>query len=335
MLLPLPAAYVRDVVELAARWKVDAGALLEGLPVTAEALSRPDTRVPLAVCVEIVRRAHALTGEPALAIHLGTQMRASSHGFLGFAAMTAGTLGEAIELTARFASTRTTALELSLHVEGETAALVLDERAELGELRQFTVLSLLVGLWQLGESLTGRSLEGWAELAFPQPAYLQGSALASERMRFGRAVSRLAFPATSLELPLRHADALATQLARQECERELAAVADAGLPARVRAEIARAGGASGLPEVARALHMSPRTLKRKLAGRGTSFSAVRDQLRRQRALLLLDDRALSIGEVAARLGYTELPNFSRAFRRWTGVSPAAHRARQRPPGRSG
>ena len=44
------------------------------------------------------------------------------------------------------------------------------------------------------------------------------------------------------------------------------------------------------------------------------------------ALLQLDDRRLSIGEIATRLGYTELPNFTRAFRKWTGVTPAAYRS---------
>lgn len=58
-----------------------------------------------------------------------------------------------------------------------------------------------------------------------------------------------------------------------------------------------------------------RTLKRRLAEQGTTFSKIRDDLRRQRALLLVDNRALSIGEVATKLGYTELPNFTRAFRK--------------------
>ena len=74
------------------------------------------------------------------------------------------------------------------------------------------------------------------------------------------------------------------------------------------------------------MHASPRTLKRRLAEENTTFSAIRDDVRRQRALLLLDDRRLSIGEVATRLGYTELPNFTRAFRKWTGVTPAAYRS---------
>nr|MBA3542504.1 helix-turn-helix transcriptional regulator [Deltaproteobacteria bacterium] len=76
-----------------------------------------------------------------------------------------------------------------------------------------------------------------------------------------------------------------------------------------------------------ALHLSTRTLKRRLAEHATTFSTIVEEVRRQRALLLLDNRELSIGEIATRLGYTELPNFTRAFRKWTGMTPAAYRAR--------
>jgi AraC-like DNA-binding protein len=47
----------------------------------------------------------------------------------------------------------------------------------------------------------------------------------------------------------------------------------------------------------------------------------------QRALLLLDDRTRTIGEIATLLGYTELPNFTRAFRKWTGMTPNVYRGR--------
>jgi len=80
-----------------------------------------------------------------------------------------------------------------------------------------------------------------------------------------------------------------------------------------------------LPAVAKELHVSARTLKRKLAERGTTFSALRDDVLRQRALLLLDNRELSIGEVADRLGYREPPSFTRAFKKWTGKSPQEYR----------
>ena len=135
-----------------------------------------------------------------------------------------------------------------------------------------------------------------------------------------------AFPAAELALPLMTSDPVAMQLAREQCERELAALVDAGLPSRVRSALL-ARGDTALPALARELRMSPRTLKRKLAEHGTTFSTIRDDVRRQRALLLLDNRSLSIGEVAAKLGYSELPNFTRAFRKWTGKTPLAYRDR--------
>jgi AraC-like DNA-binding protein len=318
----LPGAYVRDVIALCARWQVPATALTRGLPITAAALEAPTTRVPLAVCTEVVARALRLTREPALALYAGWQMRLSSHGYLGFAAMTAPTVRAAIELAVRYAATRTTAIALTLEEVGADAALVIEERAPLGALREFAVLSLAAGLWQLGRALTGQPLVGFAECAFPRPAF------AAAMLRFDRPAHRLRFARSILDLPITSADSVALELARGQCERELAAIVDAGLPARVRAAVtARLPRPSPLPAVARELRLSTRTLKRKLADRGTTYSAIVDDVRRQRALLLLDDRARSIGEVAAAVGYTELPNFTRAFRRWTGVTPAAYRKR--------
>jgi AraC-like DNA-binding protein len=325
MAIDLPGSYMREVVELAARWHVRPEELLRGLPVKLATLSDPGTRVPLAVCAEIVRRAHALTGEPALALYLGWQVRLSSHGFLGFAAMTADTLADAGALAVRFAATRTAALGLALYTEGTTASLVIEERAELGALRELAVISLMIVLWQAGQALTGKPLAGTAECAFPAPDYIAKVPFAASIITFDRPVHRLVFDRALLALPVKTADPVAMQLARTQCERELAAIADAGLVGRVRAALG--DGTLDLPQIARQLRMSTRTLKRRLAERGTSFREIVDDIRRQRALLLVADRGLSIDEIAGRLGYTETPNFTRAFRRWTGATPSAYRAR--------
>jgi AraC-like DNA-binding protein len=185
------------------------------------------------------------------------------------------------------------------------------------------VLALIIGIWQLGQALTGKPLDGTAECAFAKPAYALPD---GNRLRFGRSSHRLVFATSILDLPLVSADVTATRLATTQLERELAAVIDAGLPGRIRSALGE-GLDRPLPEVAKQLHLSTRTLKRKLAEHGTTFSTIRDDLRRQRALLLLDNRGLSIGEIAGRLGYTELPNFTRAFRKWTGMTPLAYRTR--------
>jgi AraC-like DNA-binding protein len=71
--------------------------------------------------------------------------------------------------------------------------------------------------------------------------------------------------------------------------------------------------------------MSSRTLQRRLADEGVAFAALVDEVRRELALELVRDRARPLGEVAFLLGYAELSPFLRAFRRWTGKTPAAWR----------
>ncbi len=71
--------------------------------------------------------------------------------------------------------------------------------------------------------------------------------------------------------------------------------------------------------------MSSRTLTRRLAEDGLTYKGLLDELRRKLALQYLKDRQISIKKVAYLLGYSEVPAFYHAFRRWTRSSPVQHR----------
>lgn len=328
----LPGAYAFELATCCEPLGVGSEALLAGTGLTLDRLKDPATRLPLPVCADLVERARRLTRDPALALTMGLRMRLSWHGFLGFAAMTASTPREALAIAEQFSTTRTSAIALSTHVEGRLASVVLEERVPLEALREFIVLLLLVGIARVAFEMTGRLVEGSAEFAFREPPYVREATkhLPPGTLRFERPSHRLVFDASVLEWPLKHADPAAMQLARSQCDRELAAlVGGEGFVGRVRRQVAvREEQASASVEaVARALGVSTRTLKRRLAEHGTSFTDVTDGVRRQRALLLLDDRRLSVSEVAHRLHYSDVANFTRAFRRWTGHTPAVFRAR--------
>jgi AraC-like DNA-binding protein len=146
-------------------------------------------------------------------------------------------------------------------------------------------------------------------------------------VRYDQPANELDFDAAVLDWPLTTADPAALQLAREQCERALEALGfDGGIVARVRPLISRSGGGfRSLDEVAARLHVSPRTLKRRLAERATTFSTLLDQARLERAQRLLASPRLSLEEIAERAGYSDVTNFTRAFRRWTGTTPAAYR----------
>jgi AraC-like DNA-binding protein len=328
----VPAVHALHLVTLVKRWDVAPEALLAplGRAVCVASLAEPGARLTLAQIETLVAQARALTREPGLGLYLGLQMSISSHGYLGFAAMSAATVRDALTLATRFAPTRTDALRLRLHEDAGAAALVVEERVPLGSARDFVILALLVGIWQMGRALTGQDLDGRLEVAFAEPAYMaRFGPFAGGRLRFEQPAHQLVFDAKVLELPMKMADPAAARLAADACERELAALragADERVLAQVERVVARAGGGfHTLGEVARALHLSPRTLKRRLAAEGASFSDIVEHARRERALLLLRSHELSLEDVAERLGYSDVANFTRAFRRWTGATPGAYR----------
>src|SRR5271166_1584656 len=133
-----------------------------------------------------------------------------------------------------------------------------------------------------------------------------------------------------LDLPLPQANEHTTAIAQAQCRELLARRhARAGLAGRVRDQlVARAADPPGLSQVAAALNVSDRTLRRRLAGEGVSFRGLLDEIREQLAEELLVTGGLPVAEVAERLGYLEVSSFSQAFRRWKGVGPRAYRARQ-------
>ena len=102
------------------------------------------------------------------------------------------------------------------------------------------------------------------------------------------------------------------------------------LAARVRAwlEMEFRGGEPTANQCARFLRMSVRTLNRQLAAEQTTFRDVADRLRHELAAQDLTGRDVAIAEIAFLLGFSELSSFHRAFKRWTGATPAQYRQRQ-------
>jgi AraC-like DNA-binding protein len=137
----------------------------------------------------------------------------------------------------------------------------------------------------------------------------------------------LVFDSAVLELPVLGADSNLFALLSSTADTLLAA-------ARARRRFADRVRQAMLPlirdgcridEVAAALAMSPRTLQRRLEGEGTTFGAVFDATRQAAALEYLRDPAVGIKEAAFRVGFSEPSTFYRAFRRWTGATPAHFR----------
>ena len=121
------------------------------------------------------------------------------------------------------------------------------------------------------------------------------------------------------------ADPSAFEEATRICQRELEN-ADASLLSRIRRLLLEKQ--SGFPSVvvtARLLHLTPRTLHRRLVDEGTSFKDVLGHVRHELALEHLKAGRLTIQEIAYTLGYSDMANSRRAFKRWEGIPPSRMR----------
>ncbi|MFZ5722240.1 MAG: helix-turn-helix domain-containing protein [Pseudomonadota bacterium] len=142
---------------------------------------------------------------------------------------------------------------------------------------------------------------------------------------FGDTHTRVRFPLAYLSIPMPHSDPGLRALLDRQAQALLAAMPDSDAFDRALQQIMLRrfrDGAPTLPQMAKELHVSVRTLQRRLDTRGLSWQQLLDRTREQLARQYLADRSLSLGDIALLLGFSEQSAFTRAFRRWTGETPA-------------
>lgn len=331
----VPIAYGLLILELASERDVTREAMLTNSNIPADIWDKPDARLSLVSAGELLFRAMHLSKDQAFGYAIGLRSNLTSHGFLGYGLMSYPTLGETIAFGAKFLQLRLPILSLSVITESAEAALIVTGTVPLGDLRQCIFDLFLVGLWRMMPILTAGQfyINGDVELWFdyPQPDYYERYRDRLPAMRFSMPSNQIRFPATYLDRPINTANPVTAKLVTDQCVKELSLLGfTEDFLVQVRANLNHEQGTYPDQEtLAAQLHMSGRTLKRKLQQHGMSFQALLDEARRRDAMALLQNSALSIEEVATRIGYTDRANFTRAFRKWTGFPPTEYRSHKR------
>ena len=326
----MPAAYFlliqREYGTTPARRK----ALSEGTGVREGALAEPGAEITLGQLRRQIQNANRLL-EPGWELPMASQLHASAHGAVGFAAVSAPTLRQSFEVVARFGHVRAPFHRVRVSAEKKERRFVLEERAGLAA-EEWRVLLNLVALSAQGlvESVLGRPMkEARFELPYAAPEY---SARYGEHfhapVRFGCREAAIVIPAVWLGLECPLADPVMYEAALRSLETGDRRLESRSFTvARVEQLIASRGERLGVEKAARLLHVSRRTLVRRLRHGGTSYRSLLEAHQKELAEVLLRDTELSVAEVAYELGYEDPANFGRAFRRWFGVSPGKWRGR--------
>jgi len=181
----------------------------------------------------------------------------------------------------------------------------------------------------VGNSLQRSPIKGAEiQLSYPEPthsAHYQNAF--SVPVRFNCEYDQVFLPAELLDTPIRSANASEHVVFHQQCEemlRSLDSVEKTITDVR-RLLMQSAGQFLSITQVAERLHVSERTLRRRLDAESSSFKAVLEEIRNLLAKEYLTKTELTVAEIAWLLSYEETGNFRRAFVRWNGETPSDYR----------
>lgn len=318
--------YLIPVVQEFRRAGHPARLLFRGLGVSEKDLDVPGFMVSHLEASLVIRRALRTLDAPGLGLELGMRTRITERGALALGLLAAETLGDAIALSLRFP--RSAGYLMAVHDERSTRRhkLVVEPMFGNLDLQPFLVDLMFAAVVRLRRQVTEANYSPIAvELVRPRPAHAADYESHFKcPVHFGCAGNVLVSDAAWLDFPLPMANAMAYRLSWQLLERESErATAMSIVGFKVERAIRRALPQVAAPaDIADSLHLSERTLRRKLAQEGLSFRTLLDEGRKSRALELMMSGRRSITEVTAETGFSDTRSFSRAFKRWTGRPPS-------------
>ncbi len=323
------AATASAIAEAAQAYGCDPRKLFERAGLDIDAMQRPGARYPFRAMIRLWREVRRETGDPCIGLVTATRLKPQALHAPGFSWLASRTLLDGFNRMVRYARVANTSLRLSLVDEGHELRLV--PRFEAGNLEPPTesaehVMAFIVRMCRLittddfaplsvdfAHSYNGhieRYLEYFrAPVHFEKPEYV---------LSFEARGAKQPVPAGNEELA-RETDRIA--------DRYLATLDPARLQDRVREILLTLlpSGEADQRAVADCLHRSVSTLQRQLKSEGVTYQKVLDDTRRVMAQRLVREQYYSLGQIAYLLGFSDQASFSRAFRRWTGMSPSRFR----------
>lgn len=309
-----------------------AQAVREEFKLPADAATAFEVSVPLSTLWAFSEACATAAKDPLLGVHVAFENPRGTYGLIEFAARNAPTLEDAFRRLVTFGTLVNELVSFELEPVKRPAGLVVrhsvpGEPLAVGRQCNEYWAALMV---HLGRQLIGPGFapaKVW--LAHPEHAEARQvrEALGCP-VQFGMGSNGLSLTKECLATPIALADlALLKVLDDQALRATAQRPARADLLGRVRTLIRELLPSAGsiIERIAARLHMSARTLQRRLDDEGVRFHDLVEHTRQTLAMELIDDRSRDLGQIAFELGYSDVRAFARAFRRWTQLAPSDYR----------
>jgi AraC-like DNA-binding protein len=324
----------RGILSVSASRGVDVATLIRESGLDERLLDEPGTRLALDSVIHLWESARRSTGDEAFPLHVAEFLPFGAYKTYDLYLATAPTVGEALVKAAKYNGFVNDAFRPTLqqrrgHMLIEYTNCV-DPHVNPPEYIEFIFACFLLRF----RTTTGVDFRP-KEIHFrhaPPRDLSEHYRIFGAPVLFRQPATRAIVEPSVLRIPQLSADAPTCELLEHHIRTTLnrpGVFDDLTVALRRSVNSLLAGDRVSLSAVAREQRLSRRGLQRQLAARGTSFREVYRALRYELAMTLLSRRDMTMNDVADALGFSELSSFSRAFKKWTGMSPQAYRRKPR------
>ena len=304
--------------------------VLESTNITSEQLQDFRNLMSFAQYKRLIRNTIRITGDPHFGLKLGQRLNFTGFNMLGLGTVASETFLEAIRFANRAHAVINPSVQFVI-TEGKNFVNVDLEQTAPWDDAQVFIIDILIaachGLVSMFDTEVAKGLVYY--LNYPQPKNLDVySEYVSGKLVFDYHFNRISIPRVFCHRPLPMHNPTAVSQAENELQKFLESINNQQQALLLNIKDLVAGRVAEIPSfesVADYVHVSPRTLNRRLKALGTSYKEIVSDLRKRQAIKYLSGNNLSIDEIAYSLGYRDASNFSKAFRSWTGHSPSQYR----------
>lgn len=321
---------MRLMTDLGVDHGLSVGTCLAGTGIKEQDLNDPSVVVSAQQELRLISNLIKHLGDvSALGLEAGKRYHFTAFGALGFAMVSSPNARSAMDVALRYFHLTFAFTRFHVQDKGDETHVTLDDSSLPLDVRDFIVERDCAALVTVQRDLFS-SRPGLQSVYFTRRApkcTKVYEAFYGVKPIFGAMSNRAILSRAALMAPLSQGNELAFKTADEQCiallDRHQSRV---GLAAKVRDHLVKNGAhIPGMDAVASDLCMTPRTLRRRLLDDGTTFLKLRDEVRLALAQEFLSSLALSVEEIAERLGYSEPTCFINAFKRWSGQTPLSYR----------
>ena len=310
------------------KYQLSAASVFEAVGLDPEPYRDADARIPVSIATKIWAESVRLTGNPCIGFEVGQHITAGNLHAVGYGWLASRTLGEALQRFARHQRMISTALGSTIETDTDEMRLVVDPDERAPQEGTDTYLTAVVAISRqvAYDDLAPLRVEMTRERP---PCAKQLARYFGCRVTYGADRVLIAWRRSQVEKFLPRQNPGVAQASDEVANSYIANMDRYDVVSRARMGIIDllAGGEPTRVALAEHLHMSERTLARRLQQADTTYRGLLDEIRHELGLGYMRQSHYSVMDITYLLGFSDQSSLARSFKRWTGRSPTDYRKR--------